>query len=162
MIVTCNKRFDCPSWKCQFGLYGDDIDMFPHSFKCPVINEDVYIGEDDHVYIDDFSYKPKKDEGTKFDDGKLRWDLLPFDALEEIVKVYTYGSKKYGDYNYLGGIKYSRIIGAMFRHFRAWWSGEDTDRESGLPHLSHMAWNVITLLVFSIRNRKELDDRKNK
>jgi hypothetical protein len=162
MIVKCNKRFDCPNTKC---VCSKGINSYPFSFTCFYTDEEVSVEEEDesdNVYIDDFSYKPKSNEGTKFDDGKLRWDLLPFDALEEIVKVYTYGSKKYGDYNYLGGIKYSRIIGAMFRHFKAWWSGENIDEESGLPHLSHMAWNVITLLVFSIRNRKELDDRKNK
>ena len=31
-----------------------------------------------------------------FKDNKLRWDLLPLEELEDIVKVYTEGSKKYG------------------------------------------------------------------
>lgn len=32
-----------------------------------------------------------------FKDDKLRWDLLPLDLIEEVVKVYTAGAKKYGE-----------------------------------------------------------------
>ena len=41
-------------------------------------------------------------EGKKNDyqDGKLRWDLLPLEEIEDIVKVYTAGSIKYGDNNW--------------------------------------------------------------
>jgi hypothetical protein len=33
--------------------------------------------------------------GIKFDGDKVRWDLMPWDALEEIAKVLTVGAKKY-------------------------------------------------------------------
>ena len=41
-------------------------------------------------------------EGKKNDyqDGKLRWDLLPLEEIEDIVKLYTAGSIKYGDNNW--------------------------------------------------------------
>ena len=32
-----------------------------------------------------------------FKDDKLRWDLLPLKEIEDIVKVYTEGAKKYSD-----------------------------------------------------------------
>lgn len=99
------------------------------------------------------------ENGRKDDKGKLMWALLPFDALEEIVKVYTYGASKYGDHNYLGGIKYSRIVSAMFRHFKKWWvDKEECDKESGLHHLAHMAWGVLTLLTYILR-KVDCDDR---
>lgn len=37
--------------------------------------------------------------GNKETDGKLRWDLLPYRAIEEVVKVYTYGCIKYAKMN---------------------------------------------------------------
>jgi hypothetical protein len=40
-----------------------------------------------------------KEEGLKFDEGKLRFDLIPIYPLEELARVYTIGAKKYGDYN---------------------------------------------------------------
>lgn len=30
-----------------------------------------------------------------YKDDKLRWDLLPLDLIEEVVKVYHFGAKKY-------------------------------------------------------------------
>ena len=41
-------------------------------------------------------------EGKKNDflDKKLRWDLLPLEEIEDVVKVYTAGSIKYGDNNW--------------------------------------------------------------
>ena len=40
-----------------------------------------------------------ENEGKKndFQDGKLRWDLLPLEEIEDIVKVYTSGANKYGE-----------------------------------------------------------------
>lgn len=40
-----------------------------------------------------------KDGSGKNDraDGKLRWDLLPLAEIEDIVRVYTEGAKKYAD-----------------------------------------------------------------
>lgn len=37
-------------------------------------------------------------EGRKNDriDGKPRWELLPIEVMEEVVKVYTFGAEKYG------------------------------------------------------------------
>jgi len=84
-------------------------------------------------------------EGKKFDDGKQRWDLLPYDCIEEIVKIYTFGAKKYGD-NQWQQVKSDRYFAALMRHLIAWRSGESRDSESGLFHLAHAAWNCIALL----------------
>ena len=35
-----------------------------------------------------------------FKDHKLRWDLLPLQEIEDIVKVYTAGAEKYGPNNW--------------------------------------------------------------
>lgn len=89
-------------------------------------------------------------EGKKYDQGKLRWDLLPLTLIEDIVKIYTFGANKYGEntwQNLEGG--YNRYKAAMFRHLMEFEKGNVNDNESGLNHLAHMAWNAIAMLYLS-------------
>ncbi len=97
-------------------------------------------------------------EGVKFDEGKNRYDLIDSYALDELAKIYTYGTVKYDDNNWRKGLKFSRIFGALMRHSWAFWRGEDNDPESGLPHMAHAAWQCFTLINFS-KYQKDLDDR---
>jgi|GEM_PF-1419395 len=99
-----------------------------------------------------------KKEGVKYDGGKLRYDLIPADCLEELAKIYTMGAQKYDDHNWRKGMKWSRPFAALMRHAWSWFKGEDIDPESGLPHLAHAAWNCFTLLNYS-RSHPEYDDR---
>lgn len=91
-----------------------------------------------------------KEEGLKYDTDKLRWDLLPLDLIEEIVKVYTAGSVKYGDNNwkYLEN-GYNRCKAAMFRHLLKYEQGETRDKETGCLHLAQVAWNAIAMIYFA-------------
>jgi hypothetical protein len=80
-------------------------------------------------------------------DDKLRWDLLPLETIEEIVKVYHAGAKKYGEntwQNLPDG--YNRYKGAMFRHLVLHEKGEVFDEETGCRHLAQVAWNAIAML----------------
>lgn len=90
-----------------------------------------------------------KDGSGKDDraDGKPRWELLPLDAIEEIVRVYTMGAEKYAD-NAWKTIPdaHRRYLAALFRHIAAYERGERKDKESGLSHLAHAAWNAIAIL----------------
>lgn len=97
-------------------------------------------------------------EGVKYDGEKVRWDLLPGDALEEIAKVLTVGAKKYGDRNWELGMNWSRPFAAMMRHGWAWFRGEDYDQETGLLHIAQAACNAIFLLTYVIRDQGT-DDR---
>jgi hypothetical protein len=96
--------------------------------------------------------KPHNDMlGVKFDDGKPDWSLLPLDAIEEVVKVMSFGAKKYTRDGWRSVPNAEdRYLAAMFRHIRAHRSGEELDDESGLPHLAHAA----TCLVFLLELRK--------
>ena len=78
-----------------------------------------------------------ENEGKKFDEDKIRLDLIPVLPLQGWAKILTFGSKKYGDRNWESGIKYSRVFGALMRHILAWWGGEDNDPETGENHLYH-------------------------
>jgi hypothetical protein len=97
-------------------------------------------------------------EGVKYDQDKLRFDLLPIGPLNELVKVYTMGAKKYTDRNWEKGIAYGRVYAAVMRHLTAFWSGEDIDSESGLPHLAHVAWGCFALMEY-LNTHPEMDDR---
>lgn len=85
--------------------------------------------------------------GEKFDTDKDRWDLLPWEAVRQIVLVLTYGAKKYDDNNWqLVDNKGNRYFAALLRHVIAWRSGEKNDSESGLSHLAHAACCILFLL----------------
>lgn len=91
-------------------------------------------------------------KGTKHDEGKLRWDLVPWDAFEEVVRVYTHGADKYGDNNWMGlEDAENRYFAALMRHLVAWRNGENIDPDSGLKHLAQVAWNALALLWFTDR-----------
>lgn len=97
-------------------------------------------------------------EGVKYDAGKLGVDLLAFDSLLEVAKVYTFGAIKYIPDNWRKGMKWSRIFGALCRHAIAWFLGEDKDSETGLNHMAHAAWCCLTLINYS-KTKLEFDDR---
>jgi len=99
-----------------------------------------------------------KDAGDKFDAGKLMYDLTPWRAVRGVVTVLTYGAKKYGAHNWEKGIKVSRLFAAAMRHLTAFWLGEDTDTESGLPHIDHAICDLMMMReMFSLH--PEMDDR---
>jgi hypothetical protein len=96
--------------------------------------------------------------GYKADAGKPRFDLLPFDAINEVAKVYTFGAKKYDDNNWRKGMRWGRIFAATMRHLVAFMLGEDNDPETGLPHTAHAAFGCLTLTSYQLTKSGD-DDR---
>ena len=93
--------------------------------------------------------------GIKHDGEKIRMDLLPFEALEAVAKVLTYGAKKYADNNWQKvDCADARYRAALLRHFCADQKGEKTDPESGLSHAAHMATNALFILWFELQKDK--------
>lgn len=93
-------------------------------------------------------------DGMKFDQGKLRWDLLPIEQVEEIVKVVTFGAKKYADNNWqIVPNAEERYYAALLRHLAQWRKGEAVDPETGIEHLAHAGCNIIFLLWFMKQKR---------
>ena len=95
--------------------------------------------------------------GVKYDGGKLRWDLLPPEAMNELVYVYTYGASKYADRNWEQGLRWGRVFAAMMRHAWAWWAGESRHEER-MHSLASVAWCALALMTFEQRHIGE-DDR---
>lgn len=97
-------------------------------------------------------------EGLKYDEGKIRMDLLDPYAIESLAAVLTFGATKYAAHNWRGGISYSRITAALLRHVFAFLRGEDKDPETNLPHIAHAMCCCMFILGLS-QTKPECDDR---
>jgi 5'(3')-deoxyribonucleotidase len=86
--------------------------------------------------------------GLRYDSDKVRHDLLPPNAINELAKVLTFGAKKYAPNNWMKGIKWSRIIGPLKRHLNAIERGEDYDPETVLLHSAHIMCNAAFLTEY--------------
>lgn len=100
-------------------------------------------------------------EGTKFDTGKARIDLVPKSVIFSIAEILTFGAIKYAAHNWKKGILYSRVFSSLMRHMWAWWDGEDMDPESGKSHLWHAGCNIAFLIEYESNKEKyvSFDDR---
>jgi hypothetical protein len=116
----------------------------------------------DEFYAGDSRCKEGWDEtgdASKKDDGKLRYDLIPPEALEELARVYTIGAAKYADNGWLNEpMRWGRIFRALVSHAFKWWAGETYDQTDGQHHLSSVAWCAFSLMVYEKRHLGE-DDR---
>lgn len=86
--------------------------------------------------------------------------------------MYDFGAKKYtrfgddgevistGENNWRKGYDWGLSYAALMRHLSAWWEGQDNDPESGLSHLAHAGFHILTLVSFASTERyRALDDR---
>lgn len=96
---------------------------------------------------------------AKFDGGKARLDLVPYEFIYAVACVLTYGAIKYDDWNWAKGLRKGRIIAAGLRHMGAYMMGEEIDEESGLPHLWH-ASTCLCMLVASELRGTAVEDRE--
>lgn len=101
------------------------------------------------------SANPEMQIGRKFDGGKLEYGLLPPLALEEVVKVLTFGAQKYERDNWqkVSDAK-RRYFDALQRHIWAWKQGEQIDPESGIHHLAHAMCCLMFLFEHDIMYSK--------
>lgn len=90
-------------------------------------------------------------EGKKFDLDKPRYDLIPPEALHEIVNSLTYGAKKYDPENWKKVSNANqRYFAAAQRHIWAWKRGEEFDPESKIHHLACAAVNIMFILELQL------------
>lgn len=82
----------------------------------------------------------------KLDTGKVRYSLLPWDALELAARVMQHGLEKYeeGTWKDVPSIEYED---ALLRHVVAYMRGEYFDPDSQLPHLAHAVCCGLILLA---------------
>lgn len=92
--------------------------------------------------------------GVKDDQEKQRYDLVPPEALDQIVTVLTYGARKYApdNWKHVPGWK-ARYFAAAMRHLWAWKRGESVDSETQISHLAH----AMCCIMFMLEREKEED-----
>lgn len=101
-------------------------------------------------------------EGRKYDNGKPRWSLLPWEAVEEVVKVLTHGAEKYEDDNWKRVPKHrDRYISSTMRHFTKWILGEKNDPDSGFNHLACATCGLLFLLWMDLRGAYDNEPRES-
>lgn len=84
--------------------------------------------------------------GMKFDSDKPEYSLIPPYALNEVVKVLTYGAGKYARGNWKHVTRpESRFYSAAQRHLWATSRGEMLDPDTGLHHISHAVCSLMFL-----------------
>lgn len=92
-------------------------------------------------------------------------DKLPFHLWPETATILGSlaledGALKYGRSNFRAiGVKASIYYDAARRHLNAWFEGQDTDPDSGLPHLAHLL-ACVAILVDAGAHDQLNDDRQ--
>jgi len=100
-----------------------------------------------------------KETAARFSEGKVRHDLVPSWPVDEVAKVYSYGTIKYDDDNWRKGLAWKKnVIGPLFRHLWKWVRGEILDEESGCLHLAMVVWQCFALMEYE-RCKVGQDDR---
>jgi hypothetical protein len=95
-------------------------------------------------------------------EGKGRFDLIPYPALKRVAQHFEAGCKKYGERNWEKGQPLSAYFNSATRHLNEAYSGA-TDED----HEAAAVWNCLCYLQTSIwikegKLPKGLDDRPSK
>lgn len=92
----------------------------------------------------------------KWDNGKIRYELVPLSAIEALGKVMTFGATRYGIETWrLLPKANDRYYAATLRHLFAYRNGEYLDKDSGMPHLFHALTNIAFLIELNLAEQKD-------
>lgn len=81
--------------------------------------------------------------GSQRDDqeGKGRYDLLPWYSIHRVAMRMEFGAKKYGDDNWKKGQPLDQYLNSAIRHIAKWYCAEDTE-----DHMAAAAWNILAFM----------------
>lgn len=92
---------------------------------------------------------------------KLEWHLLPWDALEEVVKVFMGGKDKYGANNWRTppGFKREEVLNAIQRHTVAMVKDKKFDHDSpDTYHAAHLVCEALFYLWYEMHDKWNRED----
>jgi hypothetical protein len=156
-IEKKGRGYDCGNQTCAF--FSGNCAWIQETLQCSK-NDIFWIKKEDMKSItQEIKNWKEQDEipvqtpGTKYDQGKVQYTLVPPYALQEVARNLTEGLKKYKERNNWQKVEGAeqRYMDALMRHFEAIRRGEIYDVESSDPTLSHMsavAANAMFLLEF--------------
>lgn len=90
-------------------------------------------------------------KGLRFNQGKVRLELLPPEWVWALGLVMTRGAIKYEARNWERGMAWSYCVGCALRHIFKFVCGERYDAETGCHHLAMAAWNALALMTYDLR-----------
>lgn len=88
--------------------------------------------------------------GERFNENKLRYDLIPQEFLTELAKVFTYGAEKYGVDNWRKGLSWRDCLASAKRHLEEFAIGNDynVDDDPNLLHVANAAANLAMIAAY--------------
>lgn len=86
------------------------------------------------------------------------YSLIPWEQMQEVAKLYSFGANKYNAHNWRNGYDWSLSFASLIRHATAWWSGEFDDDESGCDHMASVVFHALALMYFR-EHHSDLDNR---
>jgi len=101
---------------------------------------------------------PEKAERHNEGKPRLTFNLLGREVAELEARVWEYGADKYAPGQWLKGLPLTEALDSLIRHATAVLNGEDTDPESGLPHVGFLITNG-KMIANTYLTRPDLDDR---
>jgi hypothetical protein len=148
-LVECDAIYTLPGWEDSRGA-----SLEVHVAKALGLE---WINSDEHgdlspvdPYIQPVRGEVRQVSSTGGEKGAKpeAYDLIPWDALDHVARVYGFGASKYADHNWRKGYNWSLSIAAAFRHMKAYAMGEDYDPESGELHPAHAVFHMLALLAW--------------
>ena len=127
----------CDKTRCEKCIYPwcketSDIEHAAHFKK---VQENIY-----------YEREIMNDQNIKADYGKAKLSLVPRRIIWDVAAIREYGEKKYGSAENWKAVEPERYRDAAYRHFMKYLDDpEGVDKESGLPHLWHLACNIAFL-----------------
>lgn len=94
-----------------------------------------------------------------------RFDLIPWEPMQELARLYGFGARKYEAHNWAKGYNWSLSFAALHRHLAQFWLGESTheviegEPETQAHHLASVVFHAFALMYFE-KHHPELDDRQ--
>lgn len=155
----------CPIGKAVPGIIEDEIKCVDwvkeHSKDAAAMMGYELVEETDYPPVRPVGPIGPKGPEAKSDAGKPRPTLVPVSLMEAVTAVREYGCAKYHDPENWRRVEPQRYRDALYRHWLAYLKGEQTDPESGLPHLWHLACNVAFLIDME-QGAKESAEKEEK
>lgn len=85
-------------------------------------------------------------KALRFNEGKLRWNLVWWPAIAVMGWVLEMGVIKYTFDNWKKGLNREEILESMQRHLIALFEGQEDDPESKIHHMGHIMCNAMFYL----------------
>lgn len=78
--------------------------------------------------------------------GSPRYEMLPWDVLDEVVEVFMFGGEKHGEQDFKSNHNAEEYYAKIVRHAKECFAGRKFDNESGKHHAAHIATDALIAL----------------